>query len=177
MLSQRTEAAAAHAARPTVIAPAAALDNGTATMPVVYNDAGRHAGPPVSGTDNALCRAVAIATGRPYAAIAAALPPAGRDGAVTPRARRHLESLGWQWVATAQTNGVRQRVALCRGTLPPGRLIVVLDDDVTAVIDGVIHDIRDPQRRAPTTSRGRTRVAHRCVEGFFYRVYAAPRTF
>ena len=48
------------------------------------------------------------------------------------------------------------RVHLRREELPKGRLVVRLSRHLTAVIDGVIHDIYNPDRRGT-----------RCVYGYF----------
>jgi hypothetical protein len=67
---------------------------------------------------------------------------------------RYLNLLGWDWVPTMQI-GSGCRVHLRAEELPKGRLVVRLSRHLTAVVDGVIHDIYNPDRRG-----------RRCVYGY-----------
>lgn len=62
---------------------------------------------------------------------------------------------------------------LADGELPPGRLIVAVSRHYTAVIDGVVHDTHDPQRRTYWYGQGdyaagkAVRITERCVYGYW----------
>jgi hypothetical protein len=127
-----------------------------------------------------VCRAIAIATGKPYREVYDELyarqdvwlgrPTRGRrQGLIRERAarygtsprngvwpevmRQYLTDLGWAWKPTMKI-GSGCKVHLREDELPPGRLIAKLSRHVAAVIDGVLHDTHD-------SSRGGTR----CVYG------------
>jgi hypothetical protein len=59
------------------------------------------------------------------------------------------------------------RVHLTDDELPLGRLVVRLSKHMTAVINGVIHDVYDPQWTTIFVENGMQRVAKRCVYGYF----------
>jgi hypothetical protein len=116
-------------------------------------------------------RAIAIATGKPYREVRLELTAAtlhyvkthrnrvvgwiknsrrGRgfnpvNGSFDKVYRPYLESLGWQWTATAsRVRGYRHsNVPLRADDLPSGRLIVQVNRHLVAVIDGAIHDTFD----------------------------------
>jgi len=149
----------------------------------VYDDGGRAAaGFPADAQDahDCVCRAIAIATERPYRDVYNSLNEAvkrykggskrkrkaGRPPKAhwqsSPRAgldkktlRRYLDELGWAWTAT-MTYGTGCVVHLRGDELPPGRLIVSISRQLVAVIDGVIHDIENPSRDGT-----------RCVYGYW----------
>jgi hypothetical protein len=116
-----------------------------------------------------VCRAIAIATGRPYQEIydlilrfAEAERPQGRrkrshprTGVQKPTIRRIMAHLGWSWCPTMSI-GTGCRVHLRADELPPGRLVVACSRHTVAVIDGVVHDTYD-------STRGGTR----CVYGYY----------
>jgi hypothetical protein len=131
----------------------------------------------MGGRGDCVCRAIAIATERPYRDVYDELTAIGWmetgykfdvDGLVLPRhdtkeaARAYLASLGWQWTPTMRI-GSGCRVHLRADELPGGRIIARVTGHLAAVIDGVIHDTHD-------CSRGGTR----CVYGFFYRPAVTP---
>lgn len=140
-----------------------------------YNDGGRAAAGFRGSAGDCVTRAVAIATGQPYAAVYAALAAGNaaerrtrrstrasgrrtaREGIDTGRKwfKDYMASLGWRWVPTMQI-GQGCKVHLADGELPNGRLIVRVSKHVVAVIDGVIHDTYDPQRETG-----------RCVYGYW----------
>lgn len=141
-------------------------------------DGGRAAAGFKGGAGDCVARAIAIATGRPYAEVHQRLSAgkaAQRKGARTKAGtsadtgikvqrlwfRRYLAELGWTWTPTMKIGG-GCKVHLREGELPAGRLIVRVSKHTVAVIDGVIHDTHDP-------SRGGTR----CVYGYWQR--AKPR--
>lgn len=137
-----------------------------------YDDGGRAAAGYRGSTRDCVCRAIAIATGKPYQKVYSDLNGLGakerggprrrgkssaRTGVYKPTVRRYMESLGWAWTSTM---GIGQgcTVHLADGELPAGRLVVSVSRHMTAVIDGVIHDTHDPQRDST-----------RCVYGYFSR--------
>lgn len=137
-----------------------------------FNDGGRNrAGYRGKAPGDCVCRAIAIATQRPYQEIYDLIDAEGakertlkkrrgkkssaRTGVFKPTTRRVIESLGWVWTPTMQV-GQGCKVHLRPDELPPGRLIVSVSRHLVAVIDGVIHDTYD-------CSRGGTR----CVYGYW----------
>ncbi len=117
-------------------------------------------------------RAIAIATERDYQEIydmvieyAKAERPRGRTkrshpstvGVHTRTTRKIMADLGWVWVPTMQV-GSGCQVHLRADQLPPGRLVVTVSKHVTAVVDGVIHDLD------PDVDRNGTR----CVYGYWH---------
>lgn len=142
----------------------------------VYDDGGRKEAGYRGKTDDCVCRAVAIATGLPYAHVyqqlefaAAVERPRGRKcrshprtGVHIPTIRRFLAGLGWEWVPTMGI-GTGCRVHCRPEELPGGTLILNLSRHLTAVVDSVIHDTHDPSRDGT-----------RCVYGYWY--YPNPET-
>jgi hypothetical protein len=144
-------------------------------MKFVYDDGGRwDAGYRPRHASDCVCRAIAIATERPYREIYEELwnkfgwspGKTGRkdeDGLIRPRAdneraltRQYLEERCWCWVPTMRI-GSGCKVHLRADELPPGRLIVSVSKHLVAVIDGVIHDTHDCSRDGT-----------RCVYGYFF---------
>lgn len=134
-------------------------------MNFVFNDGGRAAAGFKGSTRDCVTRAIAIATGKPYAEIYAEINRFagergdGRSSARTGVWRKtygaYLEGLGWRWVA-CMSIGSGCQVHLRADELPGGTIIARLSRHVCCVIDGVIHDAFDP-------SRGGTR----CVYGYY----------
>lgn len=129
-------------------------------MKFIYNDGGRAAAGYKGTAGDCVCRAIAIATGKPYQEVYDALNEAAgrerlskrhrgkssaRDGVHRPTIRRFMESLGWEWIPTMKI-GQGCKTHLADGELPSGRLVVSVSRHLTAVIDGVINDTHDPQR-------------------------------
>lgn len=115
-------------------------------MKYVRNDGGRAASKHDEINDCA-CRAIAIATERPYHEIWAAFKelldaegPKRASGVSEKVQNEVLTSLGWEWV---HATGKR----LQEGDLPMGRLVVCIHGHSVAVINGVIHDTYNPARR------------------------------
>lgn len=157
-------------------------------MPFVRHDGGRAAAGFRGRTGDCVVRAVAIATEQPYLHVYTDLS----NGTRTERKRKHerkasrsvrngvdtrrvwfkqyMAARGWEWVPTMQI-GQGCRVHLCANELPAGRLIVAVSRHYTAVIDGVIHDTHDPQRRTyHYDDQGRTtHISERCVYGYWRR--------
>lgn len=142
-------------------------------MEFVHDDGGRAlAGFKGRAAGDCVCRAIAIATQKPYREVYDALnllakkerPRPGRCRRSSSRTGVHrvtyevyLRSLGWVWVPTMRV-GQGCKVHLKKEELPGGRLVVRLSKHLAAVVDGVLHDLSDE-------SRGGTR----CVYGFFHR--------
>jgi len=141
-----------------------------APMRFVRNDGGRAAAGFKGTAKDCVTRAIAIATGIPYFEvyrdinILAQSERLGRKqkarsnsrtGVYTPTVRTYMEGIGWKWVPTMHV-GAGCKVHLQAGELPPGRLVAKLSRHLVAVIDGVVHDLRDP-------SRG----GKRCVYGYW----------
>lgn len=150
-------------------------------LPYVHDDGGR-AGAGFRGkARDCVTRAIAIATGLPYADVYAAIAKGvgsergstvatARNGVNIKRKwfRDYMLSLGFTWVPTMQV-GQGCTTHLTPGEIPmQGRLVVSVSKHVTAVIDGVIHDDHDPSRATEVIqSDGSVRLAHRCVYGYW----------
>lgn len=161
-------------------------------MPFVHDDGGRSAAGFKGGAGDCVARSIAIASGRPYAEVYAALADgmgsnrktrrtrasstrrSARNGVLTRRKwfKDYMRGLGFEWTPTMKI-GQGCRVHLVKGELPAGRLVVAVSKHYTAVIDGVVHDTFDPQRTIDvltfdTEGRGRvTSSTERCVYGYW----------
>ena len=139
-------------------------------MEWVYNDGGRADAGFKGTTGDCVCRAIAIATERPYREVYDLINEFGkvertgkrkkgkssaRNGVYKDTIRKVMEHYGWVWHPTMQI-GSGCKVHLRDGELPKGRLVVNVSKHTTAVIDGTIHDIYDPSRDG-----------ERCVYGYF----------
>jgi hypothetical protein len=132
-------------------------------MKHVYNDGGRAASGYRGKTGDCVCRAIAIASGRPYAEIYARLAKetgaqrAGKRGgkrAASARSgitvtrkwfKEYMRELGFEWIPTMKISS-GCKVHLREDELPMGRLVVSLSGHYAAVIDGVLLDIYDCSR-------------------------------
>jgi len=132
-------------------------------MEYVRNDGGRSAADFKGTAGDCVCRAVAIASGQPYAEVyqrladgmgsqrigrrAAKKSASARNGITVQRKwfKDYMRELGFKWVPT-MTIGSGCKVHLSDGELPMGRLVVAVSRHYTAVINGVIHDTHNPQR-------------------------------
>lgn len=143
-------------------------------MQFVYNDGGRKdAGftgkiPP----GDCGCRAIAIATGRPYREVYDAINlkvknarkgsrksrSSARNGVFRELVTELLAEWGWEWVPTMQV-GKGCQVHLREDELPNGPIICRVSKHFTCVKDGTIYDTYD-------CSRGGTR----CVYGYWIKV-------
>jgi hypothetical protein len=146
-------------------------------MLFLRDDGGRKAAGFRGETDDCVCRAIAIATERPYREIydglnalakgerfrrgkvglaaATGRGSSARKGILKPTTREFMQSLGWLWTPTMGI-GSGCKVHLRSGELPMGRLVVAASRHMVAVIDGVIHDTHDPSRDGT-----------RCVYGYW----------
>ena len=131
-------------------------------MKFQYDDGGRETAGFKGKAGDCVARAVAIATGQPYADVYKALAAinaasrgkssaagkkSARNGVDVKSAgfKRYMERLGWQWTPTMAI-GSGCKVHFVADELPAGRLIVALSKHYTCVIDHVIHDTFNPQR-------------------------------
>jgi hypothetical protein len=138
-------------------------------MDFQYNDGGREDAGYTGDTRDCACRAVAIATERPYKDVydeinewAQIERPRGgtkrssaRTGVWMRTMKKYMESLGWKWVPTMGI-GTGCQVHTRADELPKGRIIVRLSKHYAAVIDGVLNDTYDC-----------TRDGTRCVYGYW----------
>lgn len=131
-------------------------------MKHIHNDGGRAAAGFKGSTGDCVTRAVAIASGRQYTEVYAALArgmgdqrkskgATARNGVSVRRKwfKDYMASLGFKWVPTMLI-GSGCKVHLNADELPMGRLVVAVSKHYTAVIDGVIHDTYDPSERGTT---------------------------
>lgn len=150
-------------------------------MPFVYDDGGRKDTGRRGNAGDCVCRAIAITTGRPYADIYTELAAgnaaergsrtgrSARSGIHTTRKwfKKHMRVLGFEWIPCMGI-GTGCKVHLVAGELPMGRLIASVSSHYVAVIDGVIHDTSDPQRRTYWYEGSVVnRVSERCVYGYW----------
>lgn len=151
-------------------------------MPWVYDDGGRMAAGFRGTTGDCVCRAIAIATEKPYKEIYDLINEFGkhertgkrkrgkssaRTGVYKGTIRKIMEHLGWEWHPTMLV-GQGCKVHLIADELPKGRLVVSLSKHETAVIDGVIHDTYDPNDRGYVVDGyGNDITTNRCVYGYY----------
>ena len=132
-------------------------------MKFIQNDGGREAAGFKGKAGDCVARAVAIASGKPYAEVYAALAGgmgsqrkskgrSARNGVSTSRKwfKDYMASLGFKWVPTMLV-GQGCKVHLRDDELPGGRLVVAVSKHYTAVLDGVVHDTYDPSANRGTT--------------------------
>jgi len=132
-------------------------------MKHIYNDGGNR----TNNRRDCVVRAIAIATGNPYADVSAQINyladevyfdgSDASEGVQRPLIKDYLKSIGWVWTPTMAI-GSGCKVHLRDGELPMGRLIVSVSKHLVAVIDGVIHDTHDCSRAGT-----------RCVYGYWHR--------
>lgn len=135
-----------------------------------YDDGGRAEAGFKGTTGDCVCRSIAIAVQRPYKEVYDLINQYGkqertgkrkkgksnaRTGVYKTTIKKVMEHYGWQWTPTMQI-GSGCTVHLRDGELPMGRLVVNVSKHMTAVIDGVLHDIYDCSRDGT-----------RCVYGYW----------
>lgn len=140
-------------------------------MKYKYDDGGRSAAGYKGTANDCVCRAIAIATQKPYREVYDLINEYGkaeklgkrqknrsaaRTGVYTKTIRKIMADLGWVWVPTMKI-GSGCTVHLRAEELPKGRLIVSVSRHEVAVIDGEIRDIYDCSREES-----------RCVYGYYY---------
>lgn len=138
-------------------------------MKFEFDDGGRKAAGYTGTTGDCVCRAIAIATEKPYQEVYDLInefakserktklkgKSSARTGVYKDTIRKVMAHLGWRWVNT-MTIGSGCKVHLRDGELPMGRLVVSVSKHEVAVIDGVIHDLSDCSRDG-----------NRCVYGYY----------
>lgn len=134
-----------------------------------FDDGGRAAAGFKGSAGDCVARAVAIASGKPYAEVYAALAAGagGERGSRGKSARNgirvgrkwfkdYMRAIGFVWTPTMRI-GSGCTTHLRDGELPPsGRHVVHVSKHSVALIDGVLHDTHD-------ASRG----GSRCVYGYW----------
>lgn len=112
-------------------------------MKFVKDDGGQAAAGHTKEVNDCVCRAIAIATERPYQEIWDRLRQLfGKHGIIKPCGvvdfveNELMDSLGWTWVPDSRAHLVREE-------LPLGRLVVGIYKHSVAVIDGVMHDTKN----------------------------------
>lgn len=129
-------------------------------MKWVYNDGGRSEAGYKGMAGDCVCRAIAIATKRPYQEVYDLIneyakaertgkrkrgKSSARNGVYKETIKKVMEHYGWKWIPTMKI-GQGCKVHLTDGELPAGRLVVNVSKHSTAVIDGVINDTYDCSR-------------------------------
>ena len=142
----------------------------TSAMLVIHNDGGRAAAGFRGTTGDCVCRAIAIASGKPYGEVYDALNILARSERTGKRKRgisrarngvyrstyhKYLLGIGATWTPTMWI-GSGCTVHMRADELPAGRLVVSLSGHLAAVLDGVLHDLDDC-----------TRDGTRCVYGYY----------
>ena len=143
-------------------------------MEFKYNDGGRSLAGHTDKVGDCVCRAICIATGKPYQEVYDFLSEGNSNQRRSTRQKKkkekradkgihvnrkwmqdYIESLGFTWTPTMLV-GQGCKVHLKKEELPNGILIVSVSKHWTTVIDGVINDTYNPDR-------GGTR----CVYGYY----------
>ena len=144
-------------------------------MQWMYNDGGRDSAGFKGRAGDCVTRAIAIASGRPYAEVYSVLAKGNETQRKGKRQGRkagqytadhgintkrkwfedYMRSLGFRWVPTMAV-GQGCKVHLKSDELPAGRLVVNVSRHFCAVIDGVLNDTYDC-----------TRSGTRCVYGYY----------
>ena len=151
-------------------------------MKWVFDDGGRAEAGFKGRTGDCVCRAIAIATQRPYKEIYNLINEfakserrgkrksgvsSAREGVYKTTEDKVMKMLGWKWIPTMLV-GKGCKVHLQEDELPKGRLVVRLSKHSTAVIDGVIHDTYDPNDRGVwVDAYGNNITTNRCVYGYY----------
>jgi hypothetical protein len=130
-----------------------------------YSDGGREAAGFKGDARDCVCRAIAIATGRPYREVYDKINELGKSergsrstarcGVFKRTSREVMEHFGLKWHPTMQF-GQGCTTHLRADELPAGTIVVKCSKHFVAVIDGVIHDTHDPSRDGT-----------RCVYGYW----------
>ena len=148
----------------------------------VYDDGGRAEAGFKGKTGDCVCRAISIATERPYKEIYDMINEyakrerkgkrkngisSARTGVYSNTIRKVMNALGWKWIPTMKV-GQGCKTHLTESELPKGRLVVSLSRHETAVINGVIHDTYDPNNRGTIIDQdGNDITTDRCVYGYY----------
>lgn len=154
-----------------------------------FDDGGRAAAGFKGSAGDCVTRAVAIASGKPYAEVYKALAAGNATQRITKhvaRSRRgvatarngintgrkwfkdYMDSLGFVWIPTMQI-GSGCKVHLLNGEVPMDRIIIArVTKHYVAIVNGVIRDTSDPQLQTIHHEPGKPpRMSHRCVYGYW----------
>ena len=154
-------------------------------MDWVFDDGGRAEAGFKGFTGDCVCRAIAIATEKPYKEVYDLInefakkertgkkkrkKSNARTGVYKETIRKIMAYYGWEWIPTMKI-GSGCTIHLSENELPSGRLVVNVSKHTTAVIDGVIHDTYDPNDTGVVLfyEDGVPVVLHsdRCVYGYY----------
>lgn len=140
-------------------------------MKWVYNDGGRAAAGYKGKTGDCVCRAIAIAEGKPYEEVYDLIndfalferqtkrrtkgKSSARTGVYKSTVKKILRHLGYKWTPTMHV-GKGCTVHLRDDELPSGTIIASVSRHIVTVVDGVIHDTHPPDRDG-----------NRCVYGYW----------
>jgi len=145
-------------------------------MKFIYNDGGRSLAGFKGKAEDCVCRAIAIATGKPYQEVYEVLgngnanqrkgkyEKKSKAGKLTANRginvgrkwfKEYMAQLGFKWIPTMNI-GSGCKVHLRDGELPMGTIICNVSKHFVAVIDGVIQDTHDCSREGT-----------RCVYGYY----------
>jgi hypothetical protein len=122
-------------------------------LPWVYDDGGRRESGFRGDTGDCVTRAIAIATGLPYADVyrdvsdrvgATGRARSARNGVPNRTIRPLITGYGFTWTPTMKV-GAGTTVHVSTGEVPDN-CILRLSRHVVAVVDGVVHDTYDPSR-------------------------------
>lgn len=154
-------------------------------MEWVYDDGGRADAGFKGTTGDCVCRAIAIATGKPYREVYDLInefaksertgkrkrkKSSARTGVFSTTHRKVMEHLGWKWIPTMKI-GQGCKVHLNADELPKGTIVVKVTHHLTTVIDGVIHDTYNCSDRGYTVDGyGNDITKDRCVYGYYQKI-------
>jgi hypothetical protein len=143
------------------------------TAKFIYNDGGRLESGFKGSASDCVCRAICIATGKPYREVWEYLATNTANQRKSKRSRvkgntadkgintnrkwfaDYMTTIGFEWVPTMKI-GSGCKVHLRADELPKGRIICNVSKHFVAVVDGVIHDTHDCSREGM-----------RCVYGYY----------
>lgn len=132
----------------------------------VFDDGGRADAGYKGTTGDCVCRAFAIASGKPYKEVYKLIntlakserkyKSSARTGVYKGTINKLAEALGMVWEPCMKV-GFGCTVHLTASELPKGKIVCSLSKHVVAVVDGIVHDTYDS-----------TRDGTRCVYGYWY---------
>lgn len=137
-----------------------------------FNDGGRALAGFKGSAGDCVCRAISIASGKPYEEVYDYLSKMNASQRMPKGVKRsrtaskginvnrkwfkdYMNALGFVWIPTMQI-GQGCKVHLRSDELPNGRLVCMVSKHLVAVIDGVINDTYDCSREGT-----------RCVYGYY----------
>lgn len=151
-------------------------------MEWIYNDGGRAEAGYKGTTGDCVCRAIAIATERPYQEVYDLINEYAkkertgkrkqgvsnaRTGVYKNTIRKVMAHYGFKWTPTMLI-GQGCKVHLTADELPTGRIVVSISGHEVAVIDGVIHDTYNSSIKQYYDTDGNLITNdRRCVYGYY----------